>query len=155
MDYPRNLYDIYVIADNCTDSTALVARHNGAHLLERHDLDKESKGYGLEWAFNQLWNMEARGTTYDAVLVLDADNLVTPNTLKVLNQRIVSGAEVLQLYLDSKNPKDSWISKSYAYAYWATNRIYQLAREKLGLSAQLGGTGMCFKTSVLKNIDGN
>ncbi|MDT2292588.1 hypothetical protein P7H15_06225 [Paenibacillus larvae] len=66
---------------------------------------------------------EARGTTYDAVLVLDADNLVTPNTLKVLNQRIVSGAEVLQLYLDSKNPKDSWISKSYAYAYWATNRI--------------------------------
>ncbi|MDT2235323.1 hypothetical protein P7H19_01545 [Paenibacillus larvae] len=60
----------------------------------------------------------------------------------------------MQLYLDSKNPKDSWISKSYAYAYWATNRIYQLAREKLGLSAQLGGTGMCFKTSVLKNIDG-
>ncbi|MBH0343875.1 glycosyltransferase family 2 protein, partial [Paenibacillus larvae] len=152
LDYPRNLYDIYVIADNCTDSTALVARHNGAHVLERHDPTKKSKGYGLEWAFNQLWNMEARGTTYDAVLVLDADNLVTPNTLKVLNQRIVSGAEVLQLYLDSKNPKDSWISKSYAYAYWATNRIYQLAREKLGLSAQLGGTGMCFKTSVLKNI---
>ncbi|MDT2288528.1 hypothetical protein P7H17_24185 [Paenibacillus larvae] len=76
-------------------------------VLERHDRQKKSKGYGLEWAFEQLWNMEAHGTTYDAVLVLDADNLVTPNTLKVLNQRIVSGAEVLQLYLDSKNPKDS------------------------------------------------
>ncbi|MDT2260570.1 hypothetical protein P7H06_15170 [Paenibacillus larvae] len=42
---------------------------------------------------------------YDAVLVLDADNLVTPNTLKVLNQRIVSGAEKYYLYLDSKNHK--------------------------------------------------
>ncbi|WP_397351448.1 glycosyltransferase family 2 protein [Paenibacillus larvae] len=87
-----------------------MARQNGTLVLEQHDPTKKSKGYGLEWAFEQLWNMEARGTTYDAVLVLDADNLVTPNTLKVLNQRIVSGGEVLQLYLDSKNPKDSWIS---------------------------------------------
>ncbi|MDT2306562.1 hypothetical protein P7H21_25055 [Paenibacillus larvae] len=101
--------------------------------LKDMDLNGRLNNYGI-------WKL---GTTYDAVLVLDADNLVTPNTLKVL---LINALLVEPKYCNfisiPRILKIAGFQKSYAYAYWATNRIYQLAREKLGLSAQLGGTGM-------------
>lgn len=146
-NYPKDLYDIVVIADNCEDDTAAVSLDAGAQVWERFDDEKKSKGYALEWAFNKMWEGDVE---YDAVCVFDADNLISANFLKEMDAQMQSGAEVIQGYLDSKNPKDTWISKSYAFSYWATNRIFQLAREKVGLSAQLGGTGMCISTTVLK-----
>lgn len=150
LDYPKSLYDVYVIADNCTDNTAKVAREHGAIVMERHDPSKRGKGYGISWMLNQLWLKEIDGVFYDAVAIFDADNLVSPNFLRQVSVKLREGHEVIQTYLDSKNPSDNWISKSYAFAYWATNRIYQLARENIGLSAQLGGTGMVMTTDVLK-----
>ncbi|MBT2643625.1 glycosyltransferase family 2 protein [Bacillus sp. ISL-41] len=152
LKYPKSHYDVYVIADNCTDSTATVARENGAIAMERHDTDLKGKGYALEWMFGKLWSMEEKGLVYDAVVVLDADNLVSSNFLNVMNEKLANGHEVCQAYLGVKNPKDTWVTKSYAYAYWTTNRMYQLSREKIGLSAQLGGTGMMLSTKVLKEI---
>lgn len=152
LDYPKNSYDIHVIADNCSDTTALVARDAGAHAWERQDMTQKGKGYGLEWMFSNLWNLEKQGDRYDAVLVLDADNLVSKNFLQVLNAKLLDGHEAIQAYLDSKNPKDTWITKSYAVAYWITNEVFQKARYKIGLSAQLGGTGMCFTTKILKEL---
>ena len=115
---------------------------------------KRGKGYGLEWMFQNLFCLEKENKkVYDAVVILDADNIVSRNFLQVLNYKLVAEKyEVIQAYLDSKNPTDNWISKSYAIAYWSTNRLYQFSRGKLGLSAQLGGTGMCFSMQVLKEI---
>lgn len=151
MQYPKEMYDVYVICDNCTDGTAEVVRAYGGIAMERFDITKKGKGYGLEWMFNKLWAMES-DKQYDAVCVFDADNLVTTNFLIEMNRKLLDGHEVVQSYLDSKNPKDSWVSKSYAVSYWATNRTYQKIREFLGLSAQLGGTGMCITTNILKTI---
>ncbi|MNL99740.1 Beta-monoglucosyldiacylglycerol synthase [compost metagenome] len=152
MDYPKELYDIYVIADNCKDNTADIAEQHGAYAMRRHDKEKIGKGYGIEWFLEKLWEREHEGFVYDGVAIFDADNLVSHNFLKQVDSKMKDGAEVMQAYLDSKNPSDTWITKSYAFSYWATSRIFQLARENIGLSAQLGGTGMVFSTGVLKEM---
>lgn len=152
LKYPKDLYDVYVICDNCTDSTAEVVRECGGIAMERFDLEKKGKGYGLEWMFDQLWEMEKDGIFYDAVCVFDADNLISDNFLAAMNNKLNNGHEVIQGYLDSKNPRDSWVTKSYAVSYWATAAIYQNIRPLIGLSAQLGGTGMCISTQILKTI---
>jgi len=152
LDYPKNLYDVFVICDNCSDKTADIVRNTGITAMERYDSAKIGKGYGLEWMFEQLWKLEERGVHYDAVTMFDADNLVNRDFLQIINAKLQEGHEVIQGYLDAKNPNDTWVTKSYAFAYWSTNRIYQLAREHLQLTAQLGGTGVTVSTKVLKEI---
>lgn len=152
LDYPKEMYDVYVICDNCSDGTATEVRKTGVTAMERNDPSQKGKGYGLEWMFARLWEMEERGITYDAVVMFDADNLVSKDFLSIVNSKLLDGHEVVQGYLDSKNPDDTWVTKSYSFAYWSTNRIYQLVREHLGLSAQLGGTGVTVSTKVLKDI---
>lgn len=153
LDYPKELYDIYVIADNCNDRTAEIAEQNGAIPIVRNDRSKVGKGHGIEFALERLWEIEeSLKIKYDAVAIFDADNLISKNFLKQVSAKMKEGHEVIQGYLDSKNPSDTWITKSYAFAYWATSRIYQLARENIGLSAQLGGTGLVVSTKVLKQM---
>ena len=152
LHYPKALYDVYVICDHCSDRTAEIVREKGAIALERFNEKERGKGYALEWMFQHLWELEKKGKKYDAVAMFDADNLVSRNFLQIMNAKLLEGHEVIQGYLDTKNPNDTWITKSYAFAYWATNRVYQLSRENLGLSAQLGGTGVVVTTEILKKI---
>lgn len=149
VDYPKDMYDIFVIADNCTDNTAKIARENGAQAFERFDDYKKGKGFALEWMFDKIFKMEKK---YDAVCVFDADNLVSLNFLKEMNKHLCKGHQVIQGYLDSKNPLDSIISCSHSIAYWINNRLFQLARYYLGLSAEIGGTGFTVDIEVLKEI---
>ncbi len=149
MDYDKNLYDIFVIADNCTDKTAEIARKKGAIVQERFDKKRRGKGYALEWMFNIIFKMDKK---YDAIAVFDADNLVHKNFLKEMNKKMCKGYKVVQGYLDSKNPEDTWITGSYSIAFWSCNRMFQLARYNLGLSSQLGGTGFCIDTAILKEL---
>ena len=150
--YPKNKYDIYVICDNCTDDTAGAVRKAGAIAMERHDPDHRGKGYGLKWMFEYLEDQSQQGNEYDAYIVLDADNLVNEEYLYCINEKLNEGYEILQTYLGCKNPKDTWISGSYSYCYWVSNTIYQMAHSKVGLSAQMGGTGMIMRPSVLREI---
>lgn len=149
LDYPRELYDIFVIADNCTDNTAGIARSSGAIVCERTNKDKRGKGYALEWMFDKIFKMEKR---YDAVAVFDADNLVSKQFLKEMNNKLCSGFDVVQGFVDSKNPADTWITGSYSIAFWTSNRMFQLARNNLKLSSQLAGTGFCIATETLKEL---
>lgn len=149
LDYPKHLYDIFVIADNCNDNTAKIARDNGAIVHERFNTVKRGKGYSLEWMFEKLFKMDKK---YDAVCIFDADNLVSPNFLLEMNKQLSMGHEVIQGYLDSKNPNDSWIASNNSIAFWIGNRMFQLPRYYLGLSCILGGTGFVVKTEVLKEI---
>ena len=149
LDYPKELYGIFVIADNCTDNTAKIARAAGANVFERFNKEKRGKGFALEWMFDKIFKMD---THYDGIAVFDADNLVDKNFLKEMNNKMCEGFKVVQGYIDSKNPQDSWITESYAIAFTSANRMLQLAKSNIGLSAQIGGTGFVIDTATLKKL---
>ena len=149
LDYPAELFDVYVIADNCTDRTAEIARMHGVYAAERVSDKDRGKGYAMRW---MLARLAESATRYDAVVMVDADNLVGTNFLRVMNERLLEGKKVIQGYLDIKNPYDSWVSISMAISYWYTNRMWQLARNNLGLSCALGGTGLCIDMPLLQRL---
>ena len=146
-NYDKYLYDIYVIADNCTDNTAKIAKEAGAIVYERFDETKKTKGYALDWFLNQKIQENA---DYDAFFVFDADNIVHPDFIKNMNKKLCQGEEVVQGYRDIKNPSDNWITAGYALFYWTMHRFYHLARYNLGLSPLLNGTGFMVKFDVIK-----
>lgn len=149
LDYPAELYDIYVVADNCTDTTAKIAEEHGAIVYKRENLVERGKGFAVEWMLNNLFKLN---THYDAVVFFDADNLVHPNFLMEMNNRIEKGEEVIQGFIDAKNPNDTWISGTFAIAFWLVNNFWHLSKYKLGLSAVLGGTGMCISFETLRKF---
>lgn len=146
-DYPKELLDIYVIADNCTDNTAEVAKNAGAIVYERFDSTKKTKGYAMQWFLKQKIEEDA---PYDAFCVFDADNVAMPDFIKNMNKKLCQGEEVVQGYRDIKNPTDSWIAAGYALFYWTMHRFYHLARYNIGLSPLLNGTGFMVKFDVVK-----
>lgn len=146
-NYPKELLDIYVIADNCTDKTAEIARNAGAIVYERFDDKNKTKGHALKWFLNKKIEEDA---PYDAFCVFDADNIVHEDFIKNMNKKLCQGEDVVQGYRDIKNPTDSWISAGYAIFYWTMNRFYHLARYNLGLSPLINGTGFMVKFDVVK-----
>lgn len=149
LNYPKELFDIFVIADNCSDKTADIARSLDVYVHERIDKEKRGKGYALEWMFARIFKMNKK---YDAVAIFDADNLVSKNFLIEMNRMLLKNYKVVQGYLDSKNPTDTWITGSYSVSFWTSNRLLQLSRSNLRLSNQLGGTGFCIETNTLKEL---
>ncbi|WP_168121144.1 glycosyltransferase family 2 protein [Paenibacillus sp. HB172176] len=149
LDYPKELFDIFVICDNCTDGTASIARSMGVHACERTDYHLRGKGYAIEWMLKELWGMPRQ---YDAVVMFDADNLVNTDFLSLMNDDLCEGHQVIQGYLDTKNPDDSWVTAAYAITYWYCNRLWQLSRTNLKMSNFLGGTGMCLESGLLKEM---
>jgi cellulose synthase/poly-beta-1,6-N-acetylglucosamine synthase-like glycosyltransferase len=147
LEYPKDLYDVYVIADNCEDNTAAVARRAGAIVCERTNAEKKGKGFAMEWMFEKLFTFEKQ---YDAVAIFDADNLVHPKFLLEMNNRLCKGDKLVQGYLDAKNPYDTWVAGTFAISFWVIDHIWHLAKTNIGLSSVLGGTGMCITTEVLK-----
>lgn len=148
-NYPAKKFDVYVIADNCTDRTADLARSAGALVLKRFNRRLVGKQHALKWAFRQI-NLDQ----YDAVVILDADNHVAPDFLRVMDDELSKGNRIIQAYLDAKNPCDSWVSANYAYMAWYLCKVL-MARKFLGLSAWLGGTGMCIRTDVIRQVGWN
>jgi cellulose synthase/poly-beta-1,6-N-acetylglucosamine synthase-like glycosyltransferase len=149
LKYPRELYDIFVVADNCKDRTAELAKQAGAIVYERFNLEQRGKGYAMEWIFAKIFRLKQK---YDGIVVFDADNLVHPDFLLEMNNRLCKGEKVIQGYLDAKNPNDTWISGTFAISFWVVNHIWHLAKYNLGLTSVLGGTGMCISTDVLRQF---
>ena len=147
-DYPPELYDIWVVPNQCTDHTALAARRFGAHVLEC-TVPVKSKGEVLRFAWERLAH---RG--YDAVCVFDADNLADPQFLREMNNAYRAGARVAQGFRDSKNPYDSVVSGCYSIYYWMMDRLHNGGRAGLGLPAMINGTGFMVAASVLERMGG-
>lgn len=147
LHYNNDLYDIFVVADNCIDNTAKVARDAGAIVYERFSETGKGKGFAMDWMFDKLFKMERQ---YDGVCIFDADNLVHLDFLREMNSRLCNGEQVIQAYLDCKNPTDTWISGVFSISFWIVNHVWHLAKYNMGLSCCLGGTGMCFDSKLLK-----
>jgi len=146
-DYSGDSYDIFVIADNCTDQTAHEAKKHGATVFERFNNVRKGKGFALQWGLSRI--MDKNPGKYDAICVFDADNLASANFLTEMNACLCSGADVAQGYRDSKNIHDSWVSEVYSVYWLMLMRFYYTARHNMGLSGMVGGTGFAFKTAAL------
>ncbi|QIA26473.1 glycosyltransferase family 2 protein [Thermaerobacter sp. PB12/4term] len=148
-EYPRHLYDVFVIADNCTDGTAAAARAAGARVWQRFDDRRRGKQYAVAYALERIASL---GRRYDAVVMFDADNLVQPNFLQVMNDHLAAGEKIIQAYVDAKNPDDSWVAAAFAFSFWMSNRWRLQARHNWGLCGALAGTGMCIAWEVLERV---
>lgn len=149
LDYPKELYDVYVIADHCTDGTALVARRYGAIVWERSG-GQRGKGRSLRELLAHLKFTGSGEPRYDAMTIVDADNLVALNYLRVMNNHLLEGEKLIQCFIDAKNPNDSWVTAVFSINFWLNNRFILQARHNLGLSSLTAGSGVCIAAEVLK-----
>ncbi|MBF5042599.1 MULTISPECIES: glycosyltransferase family 2 protein [Myxococcaceae] len=148
LDYPAALRRIVVVADNCTDATAERARAAGAHVLVRHDAERRGKGYALEYAFARSLE-EAQA---DAVVVVDADTVVSAGLLHAFAARLEAGARAVQAEYGVQNPDASWRTRLLTIAFALFHDVRSRARERLGLSCGLRGNGMCFALPLLRQV---
>lgn len=156
MEYPQDLYDFYILADNCTDRTADVARQMGANVLESRKESEDAptgKPIALQKALNTL---EGYQDDYDLVMFFDADNLIDPNMFLEVNSQYLSNpgkVDIIQCYLGSKN-KQGIVALFYYMTYTITNRFFQYAKSRLGLNSVIGGTGFAVSAPYLHNRGG-
>jgi 1,2-diacylglycerol 3-beta-glucosyltransferase len=144
LDYPRERFEVVVIADNCDDTTAAVVRASGTRVIERWDPEHRGKGYAIAWA------LDALSPEQDAVVIVDADCEVSTNLLIEFDRGLEAGAEAMQ----ASNLATAASASSHAAlreaAFLLHNRVRSLGKERLGLSTGLHGTGMCLATSLLR-----
>ena len=100
LDWPADRRRVVVIADNCTDATAALAREAGAMVMERHDTERRGKGFALAYAMDRLL---AEGLA-TAIVVVDADTLVSPGLLRAFAARLERGRAPSRLATASATP---------------------------------------------------
>ncbi len=130
LDYPASLFEIFVVADNCEDATASIATQAGATVLERSDAGRRGKGYALAHGFEKILVHQPR---VDAVVVFDADTVVEPDFLRLMEAGLAQGHPVLQGNHIIANPAASWVSAIMYIAFLMDNRLRNLGRSNLGL----------------------
>jgi hypothetical protein len=147
-DYPRDRYEVVVIADNCTDRTSEIARAvPGIRVLERSDTPNRGKGQALRWALDQL---EAAVHAFDAYVVVDADSQVDPALLAQFDLGIARGARALQAHYTVLNAEEAPSAALRWFSLALRNHVVPYGRSTLGGSAQLLGNGMCFTRALLE-----
>lgn len=146
-NYPKNLFDVYVICDNCDDSTSNIACKYDVTTINRFNKNEIGKGYALDYAIDII---KKKNKNYTAYAFIDADNLVDTNFLNEMNKELCKGHKAVQGYVDSKNPFDSWITASYTLCFSYLNRIFQMSRYYLGLTNIIFGSGFVVKSDIIE-----
>jgi 1,2-diacylglycerol 3-beta-glucosyltransferase len=150
LDYDNELYNIVVIADNCSDATATIAKNCDVRCLERYNEDCKGKGYALAWALDTL--LAERNDPLDAYVILDADSILSPNFLTEMNRLLNQGAKVIQARYIVLNTNDSWRTRLMSCALDLAHHAKPLGRRNIGLSDGLKGNGMCFLSEILRSV---
>jgi cellulose synthase/poly-beta-1,6-N-acetylglucosamine synthase-like glycosyltransferase len=138
---------VYVIADNCTDDTALVAEDAGARVLTRTNEVERGKGYALHFAFTNLELLH-----YDCLLVVDADTSVATNFIVAAAGALRNGAHAVQTRYLVRNLEEGIRTRLMGLALRAFNVVRPLGREHLGLSVGILGNGFGLRRETLKVV---
>lgn len=145
-NYPKNLYEIFVVPNNCTDDTEGAARKAGATIIDC-TVPVKYKADALKFTFHELQSRK----DLDAFVVFDADNLVHPDFLARMNDALCEGVQVAQGFRDAKNMGDNWLTGSYTLFYFVQNFFYNRARMNYSGSATINGTGFMMRKEIVKD----
>ncbi len=151
--YPAELLDVFVIADNCTDHTADVARRAGAIVFERMNRTEVGKGYALDYAFERIAE-EFADAQYEGYFIFDADNLLAPDYVSEMNRVFDSGYRVVTSYRNSKNFDSNWISAGSALWFLREAKFLNHSRMILGTNCAVSGTGFLVSSDVIHERGG-
>jgi len=146
--YPEGMLEIFVIADNCTDKTAEVARSEGVTTVERTNPDMRGKGQALDWFLTSKQELYA---SCDVITIIDAD--VEPENryfLELSASLSHPEVQVVQAYNGVSNPYDSWRTALMSAAFNVFNHLRMAGNITLFGTAMLKGNGMAFETEILK-----
>lgn len=149
-DYPRDLLTTFVVADNCTDTTAEIARKKGAICYERFNDQDKTKGFALEFLFNNI-ERDYGINSFEGYFIFDADNLLNTNFVSKMNDAFDSGEKIITSYRNTKNFDENWIASTYALHWIRSSRTSHRARSYLGLATNIQGTGFLFANEIVKN----
>ncbi len=148
LDYPAQLLQVFVVADNCTDATAALARRGGAVCYERFDNTRCTKGYALQFLLHQI-KRDYENSPFEGYLLLDADNLLKSDYMLRMNDAFDSGEKIITGYRNTKNFLDSPLAASYAFHWMRLSRMESRGRSVLGLPTRLTGTGFLFAAELV------
>lgn len=151
--YPSELVDVYVVADNCTDNTADVARMAGATVYERFNKHLVGKGYALDFIFKILESSH-KDKGYEGYFVFDADNLLDENYIAEMNKTFDQGYRVLTSYRNSKNYDTNWISAGYSLWFLRESKYLNNPRMMLHTSCAISGTGFLISSDIIREQNG-
>lgn len=149
-DYPKDLITTFVVADNCTDKTAQVAREKGAICYERFNDKEKTKGYALEYLFDRIEEYYGR-MSFEGYFVFDADNLLEKNFISKMNDAFDSGLKIITSYRNTKNFDENWIASTYALHWLRSIRANHRARSVLHLATNIQGTGFLMASEIVKD----
>lgn len=149
-DYPKDLITTFVVADNCTDKTAQVVRDKGAICYERFNDKEKTKGYALEYLFDQIEKDYGR-MSFEGYFVFDADNLLEKNFISKMNDAFDSGLKIITSYRNTKNFDENWLASTYALHWLRSIRANHRARSVLHLATNIQGTGFLMASEIVKD----
>lgn len=149
-DYPKEMLTVFVVADNCDDNTAEIARNHGAICYERKDLDHRTKGYALEYLFDRIEEDYGR-MSFEGYFIFDADNLLKEDYISKMNDAFDSGEKIITSYRNTKNFDENWIASTYALHWIRSIRTNHRARSVLRLATNIQGTGFLFTNEIVKD----
>lgn len=153
-NYPAELLDIYVVADNCTDRTAQTAREAGATVYRRFDRTAVGKGYALDYLLGQL-ALDGHAGEYAGYFIFDADNIVDTEFVREMNRTFDPKRHAAVTgYRNSKNFGQSWVSAASSIWFLREARFVNGARKALGLTCHVSGTGFLISADVLRETGG-
>ncbi len=153
-NYPSELIDVIVVADNCSDNTAEIARSNGAIVYERFNDVLKGKSYALDYAFSNILDEHGSYTAYDGYFVFDADNIIDKNYVREMNKTFDKGYNVITSYRNSKNFGTNWITSGYSLWFCREAKFLNNPRMILKTSCAVSGTGFLINSKIIEKHSG-